>query len=793
MKHPQSRRPHGAIPFRVKAGALAIVAALAGLVSAPAFAVEPTAAVKQYSISAGNLGDVLAQYAASAGVQLVVDPALVERARTSAGLKGSYSVPAGFAALLAGSGLEAFRRGDGSFGLRVAPVMPEAAKREDAILQAVEVTGRSETETFSDFTFSVTKTQTHILDIPQSISAVTKEVIQDQGLLRLNSIAPYVAGVNEFSVYDDLTIRGFRNSDDRRVNGMRTYNNFWSQPSIAHLERVEVVKGPAAATFGDASPGGVVNMVTKKPLMESRREVQAMLGSFDKKYVAADLTGPLNDAKTVLYRLNVAGENSESFRNEVFNKSITVAPSFTFLPREGTRINLDVVYTDLKTILDRGQPNIRNAGRLGIVPIEVSVTQPGDRLNSQNLTANLTLDQRLNDQWSLVLSHMHNDYDERMNEHGLNSYITDSVIDLYFNDRFKDATVDTTSAYVTSKLTTGRLQHRLVLGLDHIVREDSTKNRWAENFGSFDLLNPVYAQRDTTAYVFYPFETYGGKTTTDALYISDQISFGAWELLAGLRYDRYKTAGDENGVATPSTSGSRVSPRLGLVYKLDESRSVYGSWLTGFEPPDSWMNSSTYGGPFKPQDSELFEIGYKQLAFDGRLLITGSLYQLDKNNAVVYANDLNNPDLYIQRGQERARGFELEAAGRVTDRISLIANYAYNDAKITKDTDPANVGKTKENAPRHSATLWGRYDFTSGWGVGAGLTHVSQRETFASNLQLPAYTVWNAGIFYGTPATDVSLTVQNLADEEHWTGGYNFGRVFPGTPRSINLNIKHRF
>jgi iron complex outermembrane receptor protein len=165
--------------------------------------------------------------------------------------------------------------------------------------------------------------------VPQSISAVTKEVIRDQGLRRLNEIAPFISGVNEFSVYDDLTIRGFRTNDDRRLNGQRTYNAFWTQPLIDHLERVEVIKGPASAIFGDASPGGVINMVTKKPLAKPAYEARAMLGSFSRKQAAVDLTGPLNDTQSLLYRLNLGVEDSDSFREQVFNKSTLVAPSFT--------------------------------------------------------------------------------------------------------------------------------------------------------------------------------------------------------------------------------------------------------------------------------------------------------------------------------------------------------------------------------------------------------------------------------------------------------------------------------
>jgi iron complex outermembrane recepter protein len=783
-------------PFKLAPVALATALAIGTVVSCAAMAQSaPTAAsaeaVHTINLPAQALGAALNELARQVGLQLLVQRELVEGKRAPA-IAGQLTARQALDRMLAGSGLTAQTDGP-TVVLKPLPPPPMAGNQPEVSLQAVEVIGRAETQTFAETSFSTTKTQTHILDIPQSVSSVTKEVIGEQDLRTLNDIAPFVAGVNEFSVYDDLTIRGFRSSDDRRVNGLRTYNNFWTQPLVAHLEKVEVIKGPAAATFGDASPGGVINMVTKKPLKETRRTVEASVGSFDHRYAAADLTGPLNSDKSLLYRLNAATEDTGSFRNEVFRKRYTIAPSLSWLPSAQTRVNLDLVYSDSKGILDRGQPNIQGAQRLGIVPIEVSVTQPGDRLNQKSLNASLSLDHKLNDQWSFALAHQHHHYDERMNEHGLNSYLSPSVIDLYFNDRFSDAQVDSTSAYFSGKFNTGPLAHRMVIGVDRVVREDSGRNRWAENIGSFDLLAPEYRRRDTAAYVYYPFSLYGGETRTEALYVSDQLSFGRWELLAGLRHDRFKTMGYEDDVVTPAQSGRRTSPRLGAVYKLDDMTSAYASWIKGFEPPESWMNSPTYGGPFKPQDSELMEVGLKRLAMDGRLMLTAALYELTKNNAVVYANNPDNPDLYVQRGQERARGIEFEAKGQLTDAISVIANYAYNDAVISKDTDPSNIGKTKENAPKHAATIWSKYQWSNGWAAGLGVTHVGQRETFVQALQLPAYTVFNAGLYYSTRQLDYALTVKNLTDRTHWTGGYNFGRVFPGTPRSINLNVKYKF
>jgi iron complex outermembrane receptor protein len=778
--------------FKLSPIVLATALALGTLAPAAALA-QSTAATAQATfpikLSAQPLGSALNELARQAGLQLLVQRELVEGKRAPA-VNGQLTARQALDRLLVGSGLAVTVEGN-AVVVKAAPPAPAA---DAPTLQTVEVFGRAETEAFSEFSFAATKTQTHILDIPQSISAVTKEVIEEQNLRLLNDIAPYVAGVNEFSTYNDLTIRGFRSSDDRRLNGMRVFNNFWSQPPIAHLERVEVIKGPAAAMFGDASPGGVINLVSKKLLQETRREVQAGIGSHDYRYAAADLTGALNEGGSVLYRLNAAVEDTDTFRDLVTRNNKTLAPSFSLLLPTDTRINLDWVYVDAEGVVDRGQPNVRNSQSLGQVPIKVSFTQVGDRVEQENSDITVSLEQKLNKQWTGVVSYMHSRYDEHFVEHRNDRWITDTTLSLRYGDRRTESRIDSLSAYLSGDLRFGDWRHKIVAGVDHMDREDGSDEVFARGTVTgviFDVLNPVNTVRNVSAYALTPyFWNSAGKTT--GIYLQDQMSVGNWDFMLGLRQDRYRTSGDDDGVPNDPQSDRQFSPRLSIGYKLTDSSNLYGSWLTGFQPPESWTASALYGGPFKPEESELFEIGYKQMFNDDRLLFTTALYQLTKKNAIVWANDDDNPDLYIQRGEERAHGLELELSGQLTPRIGVIANYAYNDAKVTDDPDPANVGKRKENAPRHAASIWGRYRLDNGLSAGLGMQYVGKRATF-DTLELPAYTIFNAGLFYTLSSTEIALTVKNLADKTHWTGGYNYERTFPGDPRSVNLTLKHRF
>lgn len=669
-----------------------------------------------------------------------------------------------------------------------------SAANSRSIIETVEVIGRREQTSFATETFSATRFKSNILDIGQSISVVTKEMIQDQGLMRLNDVTPYVAGANEFSVYNDITIRGFRNSDDRRVNGMRVYNDFWTQDTIAHVERVEIIKGPAAITFGDASPGGVVNTVTKKPLDEFRHSVSARAGSFTERYLALDTTGPISE--NLFYRLNVAREDSDSFRKQTFNENTVVAPSVTYIPFENTRINLDYVYLDNSGVLDRGQPNILGSQTLDEIPIATSLSQPGDELSTESHNVTVSLDQSINDNWSLALAHNRVDYDQKLVEHRVFGYLSsnpgESRINLLYIDRDGEADVSSTLAYATGVFETGSLNHKIVFGVDVVDSENFQTQLVQPNVGVVDLLDPVNINqpRNIGSYNPAPGNPWGGRLESTGVYVQDQITLGDWQLMVGLRQDDYEitTLNDEK------SSDRQLSPRVSALYRLSNSSSVYATWVTGFQPPRPSQNSAIFGGPFDPSDSELFEIGYKAMLLDGNALFVASIYQLTKNNVIVNANNPQNPDLNVQRGQEQAEGLELEFSGQVSSKLLLVANYAYNNAQITEDAKPELVGNRKEGAPRHNATLWGRYDFTGRIGLGTGLEYVSERRTFQKGLFLPSYTLWNVSVFYQpTDKLAFALQARNLADETHWTGGYYSARLYPGDPRRFTLSMQYEF
>ena len=274
-------------------------------------------------------------------------------------------------------------------------------------LQTVEIIGRKERGYANSTSFLATKTSSALQDVPQSLSYVTKELALDQAAFRLNDVVKNISGVNQFSFYNDITIRGYRVSGQRNsgmlVNGMRAFTSFWKQQLIPHIERVEVIKGPASALFGNASPGGTINRVTKKPLAEQRQSISATVGSFNTFRTVGDFTGSMSKDQTLLYRLNLGYENSGNFRDLQFDKNIIVAPSFSFRPNNRTNLNFDIVYQGPEGRLDRGHAVFGN-GDLFSVPITRALNAANDFLEEESINATISLRHQLTEISHLIAS-----------------------------------------------------------------------------------------------------------------------------------------------------------------------------------------------------------------------------------------------------------------------------------------------------------------------------------------------------------------------------------------------------
>jgi len=721
-------------------------------------------------------------------------------------------------------------------------------------LQTVEITGRKESGYKNTNSFIGSKTATALKDVPQSISYVTKELMQDQAAVRMGDVVKNISGVNQFTFYDDLTIRGFRingGSSTQLMNGMRTFTGFWKQPMVNYLERVEVIKGPASALFGNASPGGTVNRVTKKPLDQNRQSVSITAGSFHTVRALADITGPLNHKKTVLYRLNLGYEDAKSFRTLQFDKNIVLAPSLSFLPTDRTRINIDFVYNRSKSRLDRGQ-SIFNGQDLYSTPISQSLNAKNDYLNEATYTAMASLTQQFNSKLAFNLAYLRTGYDQNLLEHrSSNAYAPDSagkvINNLVARQVFRrelNQHSDNASAYFTYDGNTGKVEHKLLLGYDYsqtVIPPGSyqlTANNYLlknggtaaynpakagnyvfydytlpngqtisipkPNVSSFDLTKNDNKEEDMSRYIYSTAATSATKPTfasLGGLYLQDQLKLGNLQLLAGLRYETYTDRTNYKTDTVKKVRQHALLPRIGLVYSLTKNINLYGIYTKGYNPQDAATQSNPLsGGPFDPLQSELIEGGLKTEWFNGRLTANASVYRITQKNSLYSADNTEQPDLMTQIGQETAKGIEFDVAGQITNNWNIITSYAYNNATITKSgkTDADLVGVQKPNAPKHQGNIWTKYTIANGvvkgLGAGIGTNFVTERNVSLNKTQhLPGYTLLNAALYYKCNKVRIQFNFNNITDKIYWVGGYDYLRLFPGAPRNWQTTLTYTF
>lgn len=701
-------------------------------------------------------------------------------------------------------------------------------------LQEVEIIGRKEKTYKNNVTFAATKTATAIKDIPQAVSYVTKEVFADQQAYRVNDIVKNISGVNTYSYYDDFTFRGFR-SGDTYINGLRVVGLFGPEPLLANIERVEVIKGPASAMFGNSIPGGVMNRVTKKPLAEESKAINFTVGSFNTLRTTADFTGAVNENKKVLCRLNLAYENSDSFRDLQEYKSYVIAPSFSFLPTDKTRINFDLVITKFDGKLDRGQPVFGATSESDIyaTPTSFALGATNDYHESDVVYSTISLNHQFSEKLSFNTSYIKYLFDEDLQEHRTsNQYAVDGTgsaiptsMGMMVIKRQGQTIADNLSSYFVYKEKTGALEHKIVAGFDYNQQQRPIGNAQSiargyllegggasssaadfanfqfddngnpvPNVSHFDLENPTYSIADLSDYVFDAYSVSPTKYFTYGFYVQDQIKWNKFQILLGGRQEYYNDIENYNQADEEVTTQQKFLPRVGVVYSATSDINVYGTYTESFQPQGvASLNNPNAGGPFDPLTAFMFETGAKGEFFNKRLSANLAVYFIENNNILINANDAVNPDLLMQRGQEQSKGIELDVNGRVLPNLSITANYAYSEAIITESDDLSEIGQYKENAPLHQGGIFGKYTFVGGQLKGIGLTlgsnFVGKRNTREATLQLPSYLVADAGISYKVDKFNIQFLVNNITDKTHWVGGYSYTRLYPGTPRNYMLSI----
>lgn len=727
-------------------------------------------------------------------------------------------------------------------------------------LQKVEVTGRSTKKYTSDYSFSATRTATLNKDIPQSISTVTKELIADRQAFQLADAVKISSGVIPNSYYNQYSIRGIsQNEEGQIINGMRTRQYYFLQPLTTNIERVEVIKGPASATFSSVDPGGSINLVTKKPLAIDRKEITFSAGSFSTMRGALDFTGPLNESKTLLYRINAAYQDAKSYRDLVGNKSLLVSPSFTYLPDEKTSVNVEFIFSNMSGNLDRGQPifgAVAGATNLNSTPISLNLGASNDFFKSKEAILMGTFSHQFSPQISFNASYMKQTWTEDLQEHrttnafavDINNQPVTSLAAMQFVQRKQNWNIDNFIGYFNFDFKTGKVGHQLLVGYDlnswqklkgggqnaargFLLNNGSVANTFVPanaanyqtvviggrtlprpNVNHFDLNNPSYTIRNLSDYVMNVRTALpAALTTTNAIYVQEQLRWNKLTLLLSLRQEWFKDITNHQSPGESSFRNNVLLPRIGITYAIHKNINVYATYLKGFQPQSntvtlmpntgSFFNTAKSASIFPPLESDLKEIGTKAVFLNGKLSVNAAVYHINQKNLLINANLPAFPDSLVTRGGERSRGFEIDMAGFILPNWQINVSYSYIDAIITNDRDASLKGARKQNAPIHSGNLWTRYNFRGNTflkdiGIGLGVQHNgSMVPWFTRAFQTPAYTLIDMALYYtpGNSNMQLALNINNVANTTHWIGAQNYLRLFPGAPRNLMLTATYKF
>ncbi|WP_089076355.1 TonB-dependent siderophore receptor [Flavobacterium tructae] len=729
-------------------------------------------------------------------------------------------------------------------------------KTEHTQLQTVEIIGRSTKKYNSDYSFAATKIAALNKDIPQSISTITKELIADKGAIYLADAVKMASGVIPASYYNQYTIRGIsQNEEGQIINGMRTHQHYFLQPLTTNIERVEVIKGPSSATFSSVDPGGSINMVTKKPLAVDRKEISLTAGSFSTLRGTLDFTGPLNESKTLLYRVNGAYQEAKSFRDLIRNKSFLISPSFSYIPNEKTAINTELILSNMTGVLDRGQPifgAVAGVTSLDKTPISLNLGAPNDFYKSKEMILMTNFAHKFSSKIGFNASYMKQTWTEDLQEHrttnafavDMNNKPVSNLAMMQFVQRQQYWDVDNLTSYFNFDLNTGKIKHKLLAGYDlsswnktkgggqnaargYVLKDGTVAPSFVAanaanyqtitvdgvvlpkpNVNYFNLNNPANTLTNPDDYTLNVRTALPpALTTTNAIYIQDQVQWERFTILLGLRQEWFKDITNYKSNNELTVKKSALLPRIGVTYAVNNQINVYTTYLEGYQPQSNTVSlmpqtsSLPAGILFDPLESNLKELGLKATFFNNSVSFNAAVYEINQRNILMNANDPVNPDLLVTRGAERSRGFECDIAGFITADWQINASYSYIDAKITNDRDPSLIGAQKQNTPKNSANLWTRYNFNSDsalkdLGIGFGMQYQSSKVPwFTRAFTLPDFTVFDAAFYYKPNKSNmqIALNAGNLFNKTYWLGAQNYLRLFPGAPRNFSLTVTYKF
>jgi len=639
-------------------------------------------------------------------------------------------------------------------------------------------------------TSSATKLDVPLRDVPQSVQIVDKELIRAQGAVDMKDVLRNVSGVAPSQGEgrrDQFYIRGFDATRDTLLDGMRDDSLYFRD--LGNVERIEVLKGPAAVLYGRGSAGGVINRVTKKPVKTPVREVTLSGGSENFRRLDLDLGGAAGEQAA--FRLTGAYEAGDNYRDVVHSERAVLAPSIAWTAGRDTSFLLQTEFLHQNRTPDRGIPSVN--GVPADVPVGNFYGERYDYAKTDAQNARFNVEHVVNDKLTLRNNFQYSKLKlDAINTRTLglaagNTQVRRQIT--YFPQDQSNFLNQTELAY---QLDAGGIRHALLTGIE-LGHQKSGRLVRAAATTSVSLQAPqqLIAMPDLAALPMTINNDF--KADTVAWYAQDQVSFSEqWKMLAGVRADRFKQEqSDLRTGLVQNRTDSVWSPRIGVVYQPSQAHALYANVSRSFLPVG---NDFFYGGKdfaqIKPVESLQKEIGDKSEWFGGRLQSTVALYEITQRN--VATKDPSDPSgvRQVQTGEQRSRGLEVDLTGNLAQGWKVFANATVNHARITQSNN-YKVGNRPANIPKHAAGLWSNYELGHGFTIGAGAFYVGDRFAVEDNaVRLPSYVRLDAMLGYKGKNWEAGLNLNNLADKVYYESANNNFQIQPGAPRSVMAYVR---
>ncbi|EJM73021.1 TonB-dependent siderophore receptor [Pseudomonas sp. GM49] len=770
----------------IRRSLLAVAIALfTPLASSQLVAAEQAASVRAYNLPAAPLASTLNQIASQAGLALSLNPSLAA-GKTSAPVKGQFDAAGALREALRGTGLQLEQSNAGTYSL---VAVPEGVMD----LPATSVIGVEDTESAwgpvqgytAKRTAAGTKTDTALVEAPRSISVVTREQMDDRNVHTLDDAVRYLPGITASSFGSDtrtdwLRVRGFEPT--QFLDGLPLPKGVYANPKQEtwNLDRLALLRGPASSVYGQTPPGGLLDMVSRRPSAEASSEIQLQYGSDNHRQINFASTGKIDDEGQFLYSLSGVLRDGGTPIDHIDDKRYNIAPSLTWNIDEDTRFTLLTQFTrDDTGITSQFYPiqGTKIDMPFGEISHHKNLGDPNyDFYDRTYYALGYTFEHRLNDVWQFRQNLRYTKSELSFQAVTVNSYDPDFadlgfVVDDQGNTGRGTTNVDEDIAQFAvdnnfqGDFVTGDVTHTLLIGLDH---QRNTTN-FLSIFGTapgINVNNPIYGlpiERPARSTAFYDYEQ---KTQQTGLYIQDQMAFDQWRLTLGGREDWVHTGTTffNKGDATNTERDKNFSGNAAISYVFDSGFVPYLSYAESFQPTSNAVASPTES--FKPTEGKQWELGIKYQPPGSNTLLTAAVYDLTQKNVSV-TNNVGNVTVTSQTGEVKVKGLELEAVSDVTENLKVTAAYTLAKSEVQ---DGIYKGNRLQLMPNQQASVWGDYTWHNGvldgFGIGAGARYTGNTYGDQANTWLGkagAYTVFDAVVHYDLGRLDSSLKGASLA------------------------------